>query len=96
MDAVMTADPSRTFRMTRHFEASRERMFEAWIDPETARKWLFTSPASERNRTKIDARVGGKWAITDRRGGTDYTALGEYLEIDRPRRLVFTLLMPQF
>jgi uncharacterized protein YndB with AHSA1/START domain len=92
----MTADPSKVFRMTRRFDASPERVFDAWTKPETARKWLFTSPTSETNSTEIDARVGGKWIITDRRDGTDYTGLGEYLEIDRPRRLVFTFAMPQF
>ena len=83
-------------RITRRFDASAERVFDAWINPRTASKWLFTSPTSEKNKTEIDARVGGKWTITDRRGGTDYTGIGEYLEIDRPRRLVFTFGMPQF
>jgi uncharacterized protein YndB with AHSA1/START domain len=92
----MTADPSLKFRMTRRFDASPERVFDAWLNPETARKWLFTSPTSEKNTTEIDPTVGGKWAITDRRDGTDYLGLGEYIEIDRPRRLVFTFGMPQF
>jgi uncharacterized protein YndB with AHSA1/START domain/catechol 2,3-dioxygenase-like lactoylglutathione lyase family enzyme len=83
-------------RMTRRFAASAERVFDAWTDPEKARKWLFTSPTSEKNVTQIDARVGGKWSITDRREGTEYTGIGEYLEIDRPRRLVFTFGMPEF
>src|ERR687890_430268 len=74
-------------RITRRFEASPERVFDAWIDPQTARKWLFTSPSSETNSTEMDARVGGTWKITDRRGGTDYTGVGEYVEIDRPHRL---------
>ena len=58
--------------------------------------WLFASPADEAYTAELDVRVGGKWSITARRAGTDYTAVGEYLEIDRPRRLVFTFAMPQF
>jgi uncharacterized protein YndB with AHSA1/START domain len=85
-----------SIRIARRFEASAERVFDAWIDPRKASKWLFTSPTSETNSTEIDARVGGKWTITDRRDGTDYVGLGEYLEIDPPRRLVFTFGMPQF
>ena len=83
-------------QLTRHFAASPERVFDAWINPAIACKWLFTSPTSERNSTLIDARVGGAWAITDRREGMNYTVIGEYLEIIRPSRLVFTFGMPQF
>jgi uncharacterized protein YndB with AHSA1/START domain len=82
--------------MTHRFDATPERVFDAWVGPETARRWLFTSPTSEKNSTEIDARPGGKWSITDRRDDNDYTGLGEYLEVDRPRRLVFTFAMPQF
>ena len=83
-------------RLTRRFDALPERVFDAWLDPKVARKWLFTSPTSQSNSTKIDARIGGKWRIADRRDGVDYVGHGEYLEIDRPRRLVFTFGMPQF
>lgn len=89
-------DTLQTLRITRRFDAAAERVFDAWTDPKTARRWLFTSPTSERNATEMDARLGGKWSITDRRDGVDYTAIGEYLEIDRPRRLVFSFCMPQF
>jgi uncharacterized protein YndB with AHSA1/START domain len=92
----MTVDPDRFLRMTRQFDASPERVFDAWLKPEIARKWLFTTPADETYTANLDARVGGTWTITARRGGIDYTAIGEYLEIDRPYRLVFTFAMPQF
>ncbi len=85
-----------TLRITRRFDAAPERVFDAWIDPGRAGRWLFTTPTSERHSTDLDVRVGGRWSITDRRDGVDYTALGEYLEIDRPRRLVFSFGMPQF
>jgi uncharacterized protein YndB with AHSA1/START domain len=34
----MTGDPDRVLRVTRHFDASPERVFDAWLDPQTARK----------------------------------------------------------
>jgi uncharacterized protein YndB with AHSA1/START domain len=92
----MTVDAPRVLRMMRRFDASPERVFGAWLDPATARKWLFASPVDELYTAELDARVGGKWSITVRRAGMDYTASGEYLEIDRPRRLVFTFAMLQF
>jgi hypothetical protein len=75
--------------------ASAERVFDAWVNPGTAAKWLFTTPKSEWHNAEMDVRVGGRWTIVDRREGTDYKAIGEYLEIDRPRRLAFTFGMPQ-
>jgi uncharacterized protein YndB with AHSA1/START domain len=92
----MTLETPARASVSRRFNATPERVFDAWLNPALACKWLFTSATSEANHTEIDARVGGKWRITDRRDGIDYTGGGEYLEIDRPRRLVFTFGMPQF
>ncbi|MFI4975348.1 MAG: SRPBCC domain-containing protein [Caulobacterales bacterium] len=92
----MAADQARVLRVTRRFDASPQRVFDAWLDPKLAGRWLFTSPTSETHTTQIDARIGGAWSITDRRDGVDYRAIGEYLQIDPPRRIVFTFAMPQF
>jgi uncharacterized protein YndB with AHSA1/START domain len=92
----MTDDAPFGLTLVRRFAASPERVFDAWTKAEIAACWLFTGPASETHSTEFDLTVGGTWTITDRREGVDYTAIGEYLEIDRPRRLVFTFGMPQF
>ncbi len=92
----MTVAAKPGLRMSRRFEAAPARVFAAWIDPAIAARWLFTTPDSESHSAQLDVRVGGRWTITDRRDGVDYTATGEYLEIDPPRRLVFTFGMPQF
>ena len=94
----MTADPSHILRITRRFDASPHRVFDAWLDPERARQWLFTSPDTDvkARRVEIDARVGGKWLMTNPCQGMELEGIGEYLEIDRPRRLVFTFAIPAF
>jgi uncharacterized protein YndB with AHSA1/START domain len=92
----MTDVVLQTLRLTRRFEASPERVFDAWLDPKVAARWLFTTPGSESHTIELDVRVGGAWEIIDRREGVDFTALGEYRVIDRPRRLVFSFGMPQF
>jgi len=94
----MRYEPS-LVRITRGFKVSSDSVLNAFIQPELVSKWLFTGATSESHSVELDARVGSKWKIVDRRGGTDYTAIGEYLEIlRRPRRhrIVFTFGMPQF
>lgn len=82
-------------RVTRRFAAPPQAVFDAWTKPEMIQHWLFTAPTTN-TVLDIDARVGGTWTIGDRRDGVDYTATGEYLEVERPHRLVFTFAMPQF
>lgn len=61
--------------MTRRFEASPERVFDAWLNPATVRRWLFASPNDEAYTAEIDPRVGGRYTITARRIGTHANAV---------------------
>lgn len=76
------------------FKASAERVFDAWLDPAKVRSWgaqpLPGMPHIDVRRVEIDARVGGRFTFSDMREEGEAVHWGTYLEIDRPRRLVFT------
>ena len=83
-------------RVIRHFRASPERVFDAWLDAKTAGNWLFASPTSQIVCIEIDGRAGGWFYIVHRREGEDVEHVGEYFEVDRPHRLGFKLLVEKY
>jgi len=80
--------------VSRDLSASPERAFDAWLDPAQASDFLFATPDGTIVRCDIDARVGGSFLITDRRSDGDADHHGQFVEIDRPSRLVFLFRGP--
>ena len=86
-------------RVSQEIRAPREKVFDAWMKPELRRKWWDTGRPEGLHVCEIDARVGGRYCMKqigspDMPEGFDpdyeWVMDGEFVEITRPSRLVFT------
>ncbi len=75
----------------RKLPAGAAEVFEWWTDADRLRQWMSPVGTVE---AEVDLRVGGALRIVMRHEGTVIEHLGKYLEIEPPRRLVFTWASP--
>jgi uncharacterized protein YndB with AHSA1/START domain len=83
-------EPAATSAVVRRvMPAPPDVVFDAWLDREALMEFLSPDPARA-TEVECDPRVGGRLRIVmvDPEGAVEIT--GEYVEIDRPRRLRFT------
>lgn len=83
-------------RVSRQIRAAPERIFDAWLNADDVRAFLFPGRTADAIDLQIDARVGGGFNIVRERDGEEVEYAGEYLEIDRPHRLVFSLFVEKY
>jgi uncharacterized protein YndB with AHSA1/START domain len=81
-------------------EAPRECVFEALTDPRQAPRWWGRKDEYYLSEFDMDVRVGGKWSTSGKsvRSG-DLEIHGEFLEVDPPRRLMYSWIsswLPKF
>jgi uncharacterized protein YndB with AHSA1/START domain len=90
-DQIAVTTPSDTvIVMTRTFNAPRELVFDAHSSCEHMSHW-WGPRRYEFADCEIDFRVGGTWRIVHRGPDGEIPAFrGEYLEIVRPERIVWT------
>ncbi len=87
----MTAEPRGIIRLAHAFGVPADRVFDAWLCPEKVARWLHPDAVEQATRVEIDARVGGSIRAVTCRAGRTVEHTGEYLEIQRPHRLSFTI-----
>jgi uncharacterized protein YndB with AHSA1/START domain len=83
-----------TVNITKTIHAPIERVFDAWLNPETLSQFMLPMPGMPQPQTETDAREGGNFTIIMQVGDNKIPHTGKYLEISRPDKLVFTWESP--
>lgn len=87
--AAMTSETS--LRIERSYDAAPKEVFDAWTTPEVLRRWWAVHPGGSTPVAEVDLRVGGRYRLSmEGPDGERHTVGGEYSEVDRPRRLVYS------
>jgi len=90
-DRTPVAAADQQILITRIFDAPRERVFQAWTDPDQVAAWYgpehFDTP---HDRIHIDLRVGGRYELTmvRRDGGGEFAISYEIVEFVEPELIV--------
>ncbi len=93
MTAEFKKDGTLELKIRREFSFPRELVFEAWLNKDHLARWMGPTPDINLVFTEVDAREGGTYRLGfQEKGCSDSTSYvhGEYLEIIRPEKLVFT------
>jgi uncharacterized protein YndB with AHSA1/START domain len=59
------------------------------------KRWMFVSDDNDIYKAQADLRVGGSYSVLEWTGSEHIDHFGHYQEIDRPRKLVFSLQAPK-
>ena len=80
----------RGYTITRTFDAPRPAVWAAWTKPKDFADWWGTDQSKVEN-VDLDVRQNGKWHATQHFQGHEIHWRGEYLEVNKPNRLVLTI-----
>jgi len=75
-------------RISRKFNVPREKVYQAWTQPDVFRKWWGTPGSLE---VSLDVRPGGRWSAPIEYEGNQMPFHGYYFEVVENERLVFSL-----
>ena len=73
----------------RSFDVPPEMIYDAWLNADSLRQWLFATPQGTRTQVHVNPRVGGELVVVEQRGEVLAEHFCTFLELERPRRIVF-------
>ncbi len=88
----MPAEPTTpSLTLVREYRNPPEKVWDAWTNAETLKRWMAPSPEFTTSITEVDLRTGGRYHIVMvAPDGVEHDVSGTYREILPLRRLVFT------
>lgn len=90
MTLELSKEPGGVLVGTRFFKASPEAVFDAHVDPDLIRQWMTGPEGWSMPVCESDVRPGGKIRFVWQQGDQSFSMSGEYIELDRPNRIVHT------
>lgn len=93
MGSTIASEMQAAVTLRRVFQASIEKVFEAWTDSEVLARW-FGPVGVTVSQAETELKVGGAYLIVlQTPDGRTIRHTGKYLEIAPPERLVFTWVL---
>lgn len=81
-------------RLDRAIRADPASVFEAWTAPAHMRQWMFVSDEGDIVKVENTPIPGGTFSILERNNGEQIDHYAQYLTVNPPSNLSFTLEVP--
>ncbi len=83
-----------TLNVSRVINAPIEKVFDAWLDPKMLTQFILPMPGMPQPEVENKPQQGGSFTIVMHVGDNEIPHTGEYLEVSRPDKLVFSWVSP--
>jgi uncharacterized protein YndB with AHSA1/START domain len=83
-----------TVQIRRRVKAPAEQIFDLWTKPDLMVRWMSPFPGAVDCKASCDLRPGGAFSLVMSSAESRREVTGTYVQIDRPRKLVFTWIGP--
>jgi uncharacterized protein YndB with AHSA1/START domain len=81
-------------QIRRRVSATAEEIFDLWTRPDLMVRWMSPFPGAVDCKANCDLRPGGGFSLVMRAEESSREVSGTYVEVERPRELVFTWMGP--
>ena len=83
-----------TVQIRRRVRATAEQIFDLWTKRDLMVRWMSPYPSAVDCKASCDLRLGGAFSLVMSSKESIREVSGTYVQVDRPRKLVFTWIGP--